>query len=92
MALPTLRVPMLPQHSTCPAFAQSITAKSTSDALDRSPPLRRAQKFPDAASRNARVEFRISKEPLQPSVLVLKVLEPLRLVDPKPTELLLPRE
>ena len=99
MALPTLRVPMLPQHSTCPAFAQSTTAKNTSDVLDRSQPLRRAQKLscgaqgrPDAASRNARVEFRISKEPLQPSVLVLKVLEPLRLVDPKPTELLLPRE
>ena len=99
MPLPTLRVPMLTQHKTCPAFAQSITAKSISDVLDRSPPLRRAQKLscaakrrPDAASRNARVEFRISEEPLQPGVLLLKVFQPLRLVDPQPAELLLPRE
>ena len=28
---------MLPKHETCPAFAQSITAKSISDMLDRSP-------------------------------------------------------
>ncbi len=47
-----------------------------------------AQGRPDAASRNARVEFRISKEPLQPGVLLLKVFQPLRLVDPQPTELL----
>ena len=99
MPLSSLRLPMLPKHKTCPAFAQSITAKNTSNVLDRSPPLHRAQKLscaaqgrPDAASRNARVEFRISKEPLQPSVLLLKVLQTLRLVDPKPTELLLPRE
>jgi hypothetical protein len=26
MPLPSLRVPMLPKHTTCPAFAQSITA------------------------------------------------------------------
>jgi hypothetical protein len=32
------RVPMLPKHTTCPAFAQPITAKSVSDILDRSPP------------------------------------------------------
>jgi len=51
MPLPSLRVPMLPKHETSPAFAQSITAKNTSDVLDRSPPLRRAQKFPEAASR-----------------------------------------
>jgi len=38
MPLPALRVPMLPKHTTCPAFAQSITAKNTSDVLDRSPP------------------------------------------------------
>jgi hypothetical protein len=38
MPLPTLRVPMLPKHETCQAFAQSITAKSTSDVLDHSPP------------------------------------------------------
>jgi hypothetical protein len=50
MPLPSLRVPILTKHKTCPAFAQSITAKSISDMLDRSPPLRRAQKFPDAAS------------------------------------------
>jgi hypothetical protein len=31
---------------------------------------------------------RISNEPVQPSVLLLKVLEPLRLVDPKSPELL----
>jgi hypothetical protein len=92
MPLPSLRVPMLPKQKTCPAFAQSITAKSISDMLDRSPPLRRAQKFPDAASRNARVEFRISEKPLQPGVLFLKFLKTLRLVDSKPTELLLPRE
>jgi hypothetical protein len=96
MPLSSPRVPVLPKHTTCPAFAQSITAKNTSDVLDRSPPLRRARKLscaaqgrPDAASRNARVEFRISEEPLQPGVLLLKVLETLRLVDPKPTELLL---
>jgi hypothetical protein len=41
MPLPSLRVPMRTKHTTCPAFAQSITAKSTSDVLDRSPPLRR---------------------------------------------------
>jgi len=29
---------MLPKHTKCPAFAQSITAKITSDVLDRSPP------------------------------------------------------
>jgi hypothetical protein len=51
MPLPSLRVPMLTKHETCPAFAQSIAAKNTSDVFDRSPPLRRAQKFPDAASR-----------------------------------------
>jgi hypothetical protein len=51
MPLPSLCVPMLPKHETCPAFAQSITAKSTSDVLDRSLPLRRAQKFPEAAER-----------------------------------------
>jgi hypothetical protein len=28
MPLPSLCVPMLPKHTTCPAFAQSITAKS----------------------------------------------------------------
>ncbi len=38
MPLPSLRIPMLPKHKTCPAFAQSITAKSISDMLDRSPP------------------------------------------------------
>jgi len=38
MLLPSLSVPMLPKHKTCPAFAQSITAKSTSDVLDRSLP------------------------------------------------------
>jgi len=38
MPLPSLRVPMLTKHETCPAFAQSITAKSISDMLDRSPP------------------------------------------------------
>jgi hypothetical protein len=38
MPLPALRFPMLPEHTTCPAFAQSITAKNTSDVLDRSPP------------------------------------------------------
>jgi hypothetical protein len=91
MPLPALRVPMLPKHTTCPAFAQSITAKYTSDVLDRSPSLRRAQKFPDAASRRCPVEFRISEESLQPGVLLLKILQPLCLVDPQPTELLLQR-
>jgi hypothetical protein len=51
MPLSSLRIPMLTKQTTYPAFAQSITAKSISDMLDRSPPLRRAQKFPDAASR-----------------------------------------
>ena len=40
MPLPSLCVPMLPKHETCPAFAQSMTTESTSDVLDRSPPLR----------------------------------------------------
>ena len=68
MPLPSLRVPMLTKHETCPAFAQSITAKSISDMLDRSPPLRRAQKFPDAASRrialsnSASAKSRFSRE------------------------------
>jgi hypothetical protein len=38
MPLPSLRIPMLPQHLACPTFAQAITAKSTSDVLDRSLP------------------------------------------------------
>jgi hypothetical protein len=38
MPLSSLRVPMLPKHTTCPLFAQSIAAKNTSDVLDRSPP------------------------------------------------------
>ena len=99
MPLASPRVPMLTEHEPYPAFAQSITAKNTSNVLDRSTPLRRAQKLscaaqvrPDAASRNARVEFRVSEEPLQPGVLRLKVFQPLRLVDPQPTELLLSRE
>jgi hypothetical protein len=49
MPLASLRVPMLPKDTTFPAFAQSITAKSISDMLDRSPPLRRAQKLSCAA-------------------------------------------
>ena len=56
------------------AFAQSITAESTSDVLDHSPPLRRAQKLscarlrqPDAASRNARVRF----DPFRPRSTLL---------------------
>jgi len=80
MPPPSLGVQMLPKHETCLAFAQSITAKSTSDVLDRSLPLRRAQKLscaarrrPEAASRNARVEFGISEKPLQSRVLLLKV-------------------
>jgi hypothetical protein len=99
MPLPSLRVPMLTKHETCPAFAQSITAKSIfclSTARGRNEKAQKlscaAQRRPDAASRNARVEFRISEEPLQPGVLLLKVLQPLRLVDPQPAELLLPRE
>ena len=47
MPLSSLRVPMLPEHKTCPAFAQSITAKNTSDVLDRSSPLRRVRWTPD---------------------------------------------
>ena len=42
MPLPSLCVPMLIKHETCPAFAQSITAESTSDVLDRSPGARAA--------------------------------------------------
>jgi hypothetical protein len=42
---------MLPKHTTCPAFAQSITVKNISDMLDSSPPLRRAQKLSCAAQR-----------------------------------------
>ena len=38
MPLPSLRVPMLTKCETCPAFAQSITAKNNSNVLDRSPP------------------------------------------------------
>jgi hypothetical protein len=38
MLLSSLRVPMLPKHTTCPAFAQSIMAKSIFLTLDRSPP------------------------------------------------------
>jgi hypothetical protein len=62
--LPSLRVPTLSKHETCPAFAQSITAKNTSDVLDRSPPLRLAQKVscaaqgrPDAASQRSVLSF-----------------------------------
>ena len=36
MAIASLSVPMLPQYKTCPAFAQPITAKNTSNALDLS--------------------------------------------------------
>jgi hypothetical protein len=42
MTLSSLRIAMLTKHETSPAFAQSIAAKSISDMLDRSPPLRRA--------------------------------------------------
>ena len=79
------------------AFAQSITDKSIFCLSTTRRRGEKAQKLscgaqgrPDAACRNGRVEFRISEEPLQPSVFILKVLQPLRLVDPKPTELLLP--
>jgi len=64
MPLPSLHVPMLTRNKTCPAFAQSITAENISDVLDRSPPLRRAQKVscaaqgrPDAASRRSVLSF-----------------------------------
>ena len=77
MPLPSLCVPMLPKHETCPAFAQSITAESTfclSTARRRGEKAQKlscaAQRRPDAASRNARVEFCISEQPLQPRVLL----------------------
>jgi len=99
MPLASLRVPMLPKDTTCPAFAQSIMAKSIfclSTARRRNEKAQKlrcaAQGRPDAASRNARVEFHISEEPLEPRVLLLKVLQTLCLVDPQPTELLLPGE
>ena len=99
MPLSSLRVPMLPKNETCPAFAQSITAKSTfclSTARCHGEKAQKlscaAQRRPEAASRNARVEFGISEKPLPSRVLLLKVLQSLRLVDSKPTELLLPSE
>jgi hypothetical protein len=51
MSLPPLRVPRLPDHPVCPAFADDFLAENASNVLDRSPPLRRAQKFPEAGSR-----------------------------------------
>jgi hypothetical protein len=99
MPLASLRVPMLPKDTTCPAFAQSITAKSifclsTARRLRRGSEveLRRPGASRGGLSQDRLVEFRISEEPLQPGILLLKVLQPLRLVDPQPTELLLPRE
>ncbi len=51
MPRPSLRVPMLTQHLACPTFTQAITPKSSSCLLNCALPLRRAQKFPNAASR-----------------------------------------
>src|SRR5688572_20713663 len=50
--LPTasLRAPRLAQHSTRPAFGHAVASENLSDMRDRVTPLRRAQKFPEAAS------------------------------------------
>jgi hypothetical protein len=48
---PALRVPRLPQHPACPTFGHLIAAERATHMLDHLAPLRRAQKFPDAASR-----------------------------------------
>jgi len=39
---PTLRVPGLPYHPACPAFADAVAAEYATNVLDRFPPLRRA--------------------------------------------------
>ena len=80
MPLSSLHVPMLPKHKTCPAFAESIMAKNTTNVLDSSPPPRGAQKLGCADLRASRcglaqdrlVELRISEESVQPSGLLLK--------------------
>ena len=41
-------------------------------------------------SKNRLVQLGIGQEPLQTGILLLKILEPLRLVDPQTPELLLP--
>ena len=59
--------------------------------LDRLAPLRRAQKFPEAASlRIALSKLGVGQQPLQPGVLLLQLLEPLGLVDLQAAVLLPP--
>ena len=49
--LATLGVPSLTQHPTSPAFGCHIAAERVTHVLNRLAPLRRAQKFPEAAFR-----------------------------------------
>ncbi len=89
--LPTLPVPRLPQHPTCPAFGHHITAKPVTNVLARLALLRRAQWFPEAASRKIALSSSgVRKESLQPSVLFLEILKPLRLVRSQPAVFPLP--
>src|SRR4051812_4966741 len=45
----SLRAPRLAQHSTRPTLRNAVAAQSIANMLHRTPPLRRAQKFPEAA-------------------------------------------